>query len=380
MFAALQRHRALHARARNQEAAAADGDKPVLGGSSEPMQGSPAPSMYFGNIPSEVPKLAGHGRAGTPISPANENPVGKVSDMKMPYPVAVYTPTAEKDAFVAPITQSFGKLAIAPTISKPDHKPLDNSAEPKPADQIPETPAPIVPSVPKAPASKAVIPTKPHPKEAVPKATTSKVTVTKENASKAIVPEAPVPTDTASNASAAANAPTTKAPAPKAVTPIIPCAPLVPLPSKPKTTEAAKPKAALPKAAHSNPKVEVANSKGPDRAPVIKKIKVTLGTKEMEQPMIELNPKSRAALRAKKIADSRTWERNAVIDEKGRLDTLMNRYGKMRMRLPGQCTWELKLLSKFKFEREIKKPIPVVLVTDPWGYQWFLKDETRYED
>ncbi|KAJ4406204.1 hypothetical protein N0V85_004543 [Neurospora sp. IMI 360204] len=113
-------------------------------------------------------------------------------------------------------------------------------------------------------------------------------------------------------------------------------------------------------------KIGLPYSKGPDRATE------QIGNKPTSKP--------RLSRREQRRLESREWSSNAFIDDKGRLDTKMNRLGKMRKRLHHRCTWVRKPFSLARYAREMEKPVPFVMLTDPEGYRFFLEDDKKYSD
>ncbi|KHE78688.1 hypothetical protein GE21DRAFT_1313514 [Neurospora crassa] len=77
--------------------------------------------------------------------------------------------------------------------------------------------------------------------------------------------------------------------------------------------------------------------------------------------------KPRLSRREQKKLESRKWANNAFIDGKGRLDTKMNRLGKMRKRLRHRCTWVKKPFSLREFVHRAEQPVPFLVLTDPEG-------------
>ncbi|CCC06374.1 hypothetical protein SMACR_00588 [Sordaria macrospora] len=94
----------------------------------------------------------------------------------------------------------------------------------------------------------------------------------------------------------------------------------------------------------------------------------------------ELMRKSRAKRSAKAQKERETWTSHSLVDNKSRIDTKMNRLGKMGHRARHRCTWELKPFSLAKFVLEIDEPIPLVILTDPEGRRHFLEDPANYKD
>ncbi|EGZ76312.1 hypothetical protein NEUTE2DRAFT_122960 [Neurospora tetrasperma FGSC 2509] len=84
--------------------------------------------------------------------------------------------------------------------------------------------------------------------------------------------------------------------------------------------------------------------------------------------------KPRLSRREQKKLESRKWINNAFIDQKGRLDTKMNRLGKMRKRLHHRCTWVKKPFSLREFVHRAEQPVPFLVLTDPEGCRHFLED------
>ena len=90
--------------------------------------------------------------------------------------------------------------------------------------------------------------------------------------------------------------------------------------------------------------------------------------------------KPRLSRREQKKLESRKWANNAFIDGKGRLDTKMNRLGKMRKRLRHRCTWVKKPFSLREFVHRAEQPVPFLVLTDPEGGKHFLEDPKKYKN
>ena len=71
---------------------------------------------------------------------------------------------------------------------------------------------------------------------------------------------------------------------------------------------------------------------------------------------------------------------NALVDDKGRLDTHMNRFRRMGKRLRHQCTWIRKPFYLAWHLREMENPVPILVLTDAEGGHFFLEDDKEYEE
>lgn len=90
--------------------------------------------------------------------------------------------------------------------------------------------------------------------------------------------------------------------------------------------------------------------------------------------------KPRLSRREQRKLESRKWASNALIDGKGRLDTKMNKLGKMRKRLQHRCTWVKKPFSLREFVHRAEQPVPFLVLTDPEGGRHFLEDPKKYKN
>lgn len=90
--------------------------------------------------------------------------------------------------------------------------------------------------------------------------------------------------------------------------------------------------------------------------------------------------KPRLSRREQRKLASLKWSNNAFIDEKSRLDTKINRLGKMRKRLHHRCTWVKKPFSLREFAHRAEQPVPFLVLTDPEGCKHFLEDPKKYKN
>ncbi|EGO51859.1 hypothetical protein NEUTE1DRAFT_141775 [Neurospora tetrasperma FGSC 2508] len=127
---------------------------------------------------------------------------------------------------------------------------------------------------------------------------------------------------------------------------------------------------------HIKQHVTLANSQGHDRATVKRTIVSSIHSKTDN----ESASKPRLSRREQRKLESRKWASNALIDGKGRLDTKMNKLGKMRKRLRHRCTWVKKPFSLREFVHRAEQPIPSLVLTDPEGGRYFLEDPKKYKN
>ncbi|KAK3497911.1 uncharacterized protein B0T23DRAFT_354390 [Neurospora hispaniola] len=98
---------------------------------------------------------------------------------------------------------------------------------------------------------------------------------------------------------------------------------------------------------------------------------------DTDKPSNKPASKPRLSRREQRKLESRKWSNNALIDGRGRLDTKMNKLGKMRKRLHHRCTWVKKPFSLREFAHRAEQPVPFLVLTDPEGCKHFLEDPKK---
>ncbi|KAK3495807.1 hypothetical protein B0T13DRAFT_496107 [Neurospora crassa] len=127
---------------------------------------------------------------------------------------------------------------------------------------------------------------------------------------------------------------------------------------------------------HNKQQMTLPTTKGQDRATV----KRTIGSSIHSKTDNGSASKPRLSRREQRKLASLKWSNNAFIDEKSRLDTKMNRLGKMRKRLHHRCTWVKKPFSLREFVHRAEQPVPFLVLTDPEGGKHFLEDPKKYKN